>query len=730
MKARMSRIFTIVVCFAVSAAAQPEGSESVERKISELMGRMTLEEKLGQLIQFTPGRPDVAELIAAGKVGSVFGISSAEQANELQRPAVESTRLGIPLILGHDVIHGYRTIFPNPLAIASSFDPEMAELTARVSAVEARAAGVHWTFAPMVDVARDPRWGRIAEGAGEDPFLGSAMARAWVRGYQGEDLARESSMLACAKHFAAYGAAEGGRDYNTTDMSERRLRETYLPPFRAALEEGVGTYMTAFNALNGIPATANAFLLDQILREEWGFEGFVVSDYQAIEQLIPHGVAANHEEAALAAIRAGVDMDMVDNAYMSLAGAVSEGRLAISVVDRAVERVLRAKFELRLFERPYADPARAAAVTLTPDHRAASRRVAERSIVLLRNEGSLLPISKNANAIAVIGPFADSREDMLGSWHAYGKEEEAVSPLEGIRARLPAGTRLLHEKGTGINEGSDAEMDAALAATGDADIVLAFLGEGGSQSGEAKSRVSLDLPGRQQELLEKLVATGKPVVLVLNTGRPLTIPWAAENVPAILNTWFLGSEAGHAIAATLFGDVNPGGKLPVSFPRSVGQIPVYYSHLRTGRPQDPANHYTSKYLDSPNEPLYPFGHGLSYTKFEYRDLRLSSPSMRPGGKITVSVEVKNAGARAGDEVVQLYVGDAVASVSRPVRELKGFRRISLGPGEARRVELELTVADLQFWGDEGWVAEPGTFYVWIGGSSNAPLEGRFQLAAR
>jgi beta-glucosidase len=697
-----------------------------EERIDALLARMTLEEKLGQLTQYTASEPQLDELIARGLVGSVFNFGGAAATNRLQRIATQQSRLGIPLLFGHDVIHGYRTIFPNPLAIAATWDPAAAELTARTAAREARAAGIRWTFAPMVDIARDPRWGRIAEGAGEDPFLGSAMARAQVRGFQGADPAAGDAVLACAKHFAAYGAAEAGRDYNTTDLSERTLREVYLPPFRAAVDEGVASLMTGFNAINGVPATVNAHLLQSILREEWGFDGFVVSDYEAVEQLIPHGVAATAEEAAVKSILAGVDMNMVDGAYTTLARAVEEGRLPEAVVDRAVRRVLRAKAQAGLFSTPLTPEDGEARVTLLPAHREAARSVAEKAIVLLRNEGDLLPLSKTVGTLALIGPFVDDGQQMLGSWYAAGKGEESTTILQAVRGEVSPKTRVLHEKGIDILEGTDEGIANAVAAAREADVVVAFLGEAGRMSGEARSRVSLAMQGRQQELLEALVATGKPVVLVVKSGRPLAIEWAAEHVPAILYGWFLGTEAGPALANVLFGDVSPSGKLPVTIPRSVGQIPIYYNHLRTGRPATEGE-YTSKYIDSPNEPLWPFGHGLSYTTFRYGDLRLDADSMTATGSITVSAAVTNRGARPADEIVQLYLADPVASLSRPVKELKGFQRISLRPGETKRLSFTITREALEFFDGERWVAEPGTFRVWIGPSSQEGLEGRFEL---
>ena len=717
--AHRSLLSALLFLATVPAAGQP-----IDQRVDALLARMTLEEKLGQLIQITPPREGGPELLGKGGVGCIFNLGGAEQINELQRLNMEGSRLKIPILFAHDVIHGYRTIFPIPLGIASSWDPASAELSARIAAREASASGIRWTFAPMVDIARDPRWGRVAEGAGEDPFLGSAMGAAYVRGFQGKDISAPDSILACAKHFAAYGAAEAGRDYSTTDMSERTLREIYLPPFKAAVDAGVWTIMTAFNALNGTPATASRWLLTDILRKEWGFRGFVDSDYEAIEQLIPHGVAGSPQDAALQAIRAGVDMDMIDRSYETLAEAVTDGRLPVSVVDDAVRRVLRAKFALGLFERPYADPAREKATLLREEHLAAARQVAQKSIVLLKNEGGVLPLSKTVGTLAVIGPLADSREDMLGSWYAHGKPEEAVGILEAVRTRVGAGTRVVHAKGTDVMEGSPEGIAEAVAAAQSADAVLLVLGEHGKMTGEANSRVSIDLPGRQQELLDAIVATGKPVALVVMSGRPLAITRATEQVPAIVWPWFPGSQAGHAIADVVFGDVNPGAKLPITFPRSVGQVPIYYNHLPTGRPEDPKNKYTSKYIDSPNDPLYPFGHGLSYTTFEYSDLKISKGE---SGPVIVSATVRNSGARTGDEIVQLYVNDPVATVSRPVRELKGFQRITLGAGQSRRVEFKLSRDDLRFWYDGAWKFEPGTFRVWVAPSSIAGLEGKFEV---
>ncbi len=685
---------------------------SVDARVEALMRRMTLDEKVGQLIQYNPSQHDLDKLIAAGRVGSVYNLHSAEQATELQRIAVERSRLHIPLLIGQDVIHGFRTIFPIPIGIASSWDQSAAELEARVAGREAHAIGIRWTFAPMVDIARDPRWGRVAEGAGEDPFLGSAMAAAYVRGFQ------ESSILACAKHFAAYGAAEGGRDYNTADMSEERLREVYLPPFKAAIDAGARTIMSAFDSLNGVPMTANHHLLTTILRNEWHFHGFVVSDFDAVDQLRNHGIAATPQQAALKAIRAGVDMDMVDGDYETLARAVREGLLPVSTVDAAVRHILREKFELGLFDHPDA------AESETGLDRADARRVADESIVLLKNEGAILPLSKKIGTLAVIGPLAGSKRDMLGSWFAHGNPDDAVTLLEGIRSTVSAQTNVLYAEGCGILDGSDQDIAKAIETAKQANVVVLALGEAGGMTGEASSRAFLDLPGRQEQLLESIVATGKPVILVVMSGRPLTISWAADRVPAIVWPWFPGIEGGNAIAGVLFGDVNPSGKLPISIPRSAGQIPVYYAHLPTGRPANPNNKYTSKYIDSPSEPLYPFGFGLSYTRFDYSDLRIQ----KTGNRFEVSAVVRNAGSRAGVEVVQLYVHQRVARVSRPVKELKGFERIALGAGESRRVVFTIAPKDLRYWLGGKWVVDPGTFDVWIGPSSAEGLEGTLKYS--
>jgi beta-glucosidase len=724
---RVLRLLFALSCLALifSPALRPASGQrkDSEREINALIARMTLEEKLGQLQQFDGEangnyRPEHLELVRKGLLGSTLNVRGAARTNELQRAAIEQSRLKIPVLFGFDVIHGYRTIFPAPLGEASSWDPSVAERSASIAAAEARAAGVHWTFAPMLDIARDARWGRIIEGAGEDPYLGSAFARARVRGFQGPDYSAPDKVLACAKHWVAYGAAEAGRDYNTTDMSEGILRQVYFPPFKAAVDEGVGTFMSAFNDLNGVPASANPFTLTKVLRGEWKFDGFVVSDYTAVQELIQHGAAADEADAAQLALNAGVDMEMVSRLYNKHgAELLRSGQLSQATIDEAVRRVLRIKFRLGLFDHPYADESRERSVIMSTANLAAAREIAARSMVLLRNEREILPLNKNVKSIALIGPLADDQLDMLGSWNGDGQASDAVTLLAGLRAKVPA-AKINYAKGCDIEGDSTAGFDEAVRAARESEVVIVAVGESAAMSGEAASRANLDLPGRQLDLLKALQATGKPVVVVLMNGRPLTINWLAENSPAILETWFAGTQAGNAIADVLFGDVNPGGKLPVTFPRAVGQEPLYYNHLNTGRPPDANNKYTSKYLDVSWTPLYPFGYGLSYTQFRLQNLQLSAQRIRPDGRVTVNVEVENVGPRAGDEVVQLYLRDVSASVARPVRELKGFQRVTLRPGEKRRLEFTLTPELLGFYNrDMHFVVEPGEFKVMVGTSS-------------
>ena len=705
----------------VSAQVRPR---DIENKINALLARMTLAEKLGQLQQLDGEangnfRPEHLDLVRKGLLGSTLNVRGVLRTNELQAIAVKESRLKIPLIFGFDVIHGYRTIFPVPLGEASSWDPAAAEKSASVAAAEARSAGVHWTFAPMVDIARDARWGRIVEGSGEDTYLGAIMARARVRGFQGPDYSAADKIVACAKHWVAYGAAEAGRDYNTTDMSERTLREVYLPPFKAAREEGVGTFMSAFNDLNGVPSSANPFTLTTVLRDEWKFDGFVVSDYTSVQELLNHGLAANEQEAAREAINAGVDMEMVSRLYNKHgAELLRSGQVSLATINEAVRRILRVKFRLGLFDHPYTDETRERSALLSPANLTAAREIAARSQVLLKNDRETLPLSKEVKSIALIGPLANDQKDMLGPWTGDGDAANAVTLLDGIKAKVSTATKINYAKGCDIDSDSTAGIDEAVRAARKSDVVIVAVGESAEMSGEASSRSSLDLPGRQLDLVKAVQATGKPVVVVLMNGRPLTINWIAENTPAILETWFGGTQAGNAIADVIFGDVNPGGKLPITFPRAVGQEPLYYNHKNTGRPPDAKNKYSSKYLDVPWTPLFPFGYGLSYTQFQLSNLRLTQRSIRPDGQVTVSVEVTNTGKRAGDEVVQLYTRDVAASVTRPVRELKGFQRITLRPGEKRTLEFTLTPALLGFFNREmRFVVEPGEFKVMVGTSS-------------
>lgn len=735
---------------AASPTAARLVSPEASRLADSLLARMTLEEKIGQLIM-APGQwyqtgPAVApggeDQIRAGQVGSFLSLHGAALTQRLQRIAVEESRLGIPLLFAYDVIHGWRTTFPVPLAAAASFDSALVARSARIAAVEASAAGVHWTFAPMVDVARDPRWGRIVEGAGEDPYLGGVMAAAQVAGFQGADLAERTTLLATPKHFAGYGGAEGGRDYNTVELSERTLWDVYLPPFEAAIDAGAGSIMAAFNEIGGTPAHASAWLLDDVLRDRWNFGGVVVSDWTGIQELLAHGVAATREEAATRALRAGVDIEMSSDLYRTdLPQAIRDGRVPIAAVDSAVHRVLRAKHALGLFDDPYryaGDTARERSAVLTAEHRAAARELARESIVLLENRplaggAPALPLRTDLRSLAVIGPLADDRHQVLGSWNAIARDEDAVSVLAGLRAALPS-ARIVHARGVPVDSVDTSGIADAVRAAREADAVVLVLGEREAMSGEAAVRASVELPGAQRELAQAVVRAvraqdaAKPVVAVLLNGRPLALPWLADSVPAILETWFLGVEHGNAVADVLLGAANPSGRLPASFPRVTGQVPIHYNHKNTGRPADAANKYTSKYLDAPWTPQWPFGHGLSYTTFAYDALRLSADSAAVGTPITVQVDVTNTGARAGTEVVQLYVRDDAASVTRPVRELKGFRRVALQPGERRTVRFTLRPRDLAFHGlDLRRVVEPGTFTVWAGGSSAATLAARLTL---
>ena len=694
-------------------------SPAAAQNLDSLLARMTLEEKLGQLNLLSAGgraSPEQMQLVRAGRLGGLFNVIGAENTTPVQRIAVTESRLKIPLLFGLDVIHGYRTIFPIPLGEASSFDPDAAEATARAAGQEAAAFGINWTYAPMVDIARDPRWGRIAEGSGEDPYLGSLLAAARVRGFQ-------QNIFATVKHFAGYGAAEAGREYNETEISERTMREIYLPPFKAAVDAGVASLMSAFNDISGVPASGNAWLTDTVLRREWGFTGFVVSDWTSVAELINHGVAGSQAEAGRRALTAGVDMDMQSGIYAdSLAALVRSNQIPLAVVDSAVMRILRAKQRLGLFRDPY----RARTAPPTTELRTLARRVAGESIVLLKNERSLLPLPKSG-PVAVIGPLADNKEEPLGPWHTQGRGDDVVTVLQGIKSKVPSGTQVLYAQGSGIEDTATAGFAAAVAAARQAKVAILVLGERGDMSGEAASRSSLGLPGVQERLLEAVAGTGTPVVLVLMNGRPLIFEWASDHVPAIVETWFLGVEAGNATADVLFGDVNPSGRLPITLPRVLGQVPLYYNHRNTGRPPDVNNKFSSKYIDVPVTPRYPFGFGLSYTTYAYSNLKLSAARARASDSITATVTVANTGNREGTEVVQLYVRDEVASVSRPVRELKAFRRVALRPGESRTVELRIAVRDLWFYGlDMKPVVEPGTFRVYVGANSAEGLEATFE----
>jgi beta-glucosidase len=733
------------------AAAPLAADDSLEARIDALLRQMTIEEKVGQLTQHDGGLGDASDVVKRGGLGSLLNVLGAERTNALQHVAVEQSRLHIPLLFGYDVIHGYRTIFPVPIAAAGSFDLALIEQAQAVAAREASAAGIKWTFAPMLDIARDPRWGRIVEGAGEDPYLGSVIAAAGVRGFQGHSLADPQSIAACAKHYVAYGAAEGGRDYNGADISERLLREVYLPPFKAALDAGSATFMSAFESLNGVPATANRHVLTEILRREWGFSGFVVSDYGAVHELVAHGVAADDMEAAARAIVAGLDMDMVDDAFaQSLPQLVASGKVPLEVLDEAVRRVLRVKMRAGLFERPYTDPAREATDILTPSHRELARRLAQESLVLLKNDNDTLPLTRATKTVAVIGPLADDKANQLGPWAGDGRAEDAITPLAALRARL-ADARVVYAKGVDLvpyapivmpgapapksaagvagaaPSGEPARLEQAVAAARKADVAIVFVGETADMSGEAASRANLTLPGRQQQLLEAVVATGKRVVLVVESGRPLDMRWASEHVAAIVQAWYPGTEAGHAIADVLSGDAAPSARLPISWPRSIGQIPIYYNHAATGRPSTRDRWHTG-YQDEGTVPLYPFGHGLTYTRFHYGELTVQTPTLGAAGTLRVSAEIENAGRRAGTEVVQLYVRDRVGPTSRPVRELKGFSRVSLEPGARQTVAFEVAARDLGSYDtDMTWVVPRGTYDVWIAPNAMEGTHGTFQV---
>lgn len=731
----------------------------LDARIESVLHSMTLKEKVGQLVQYSAGqatgpgtgRTDYKDMIAGGEIGALLNVIETPLINEYQRIAVEKSRLHIPLLFGLDVLHGFRTEFPIPLGMASTWDPDLVEKAARVAAFEASAIGIRWTFSPMVDIARDARWGRIAEGAGEDPYLGSAMAAAYVRGYQGPHLDAPDTMAACVKHYVGYGAAEAGRDYNSTEISEHTLREYYLPPFHAAVDAGTATLMSAFNSLNGVPASANPFTLTEVLRKEWGFKGMVVSDWSSIGELVAHGIAIDDAAAARKGFLAGVDMDMASSLYHDhLERLVQSGAVPEAKVDESVRRVLRVKFALGLFEHPYVDEGRAKQAFFLPANLQLAETIAERSFVLLKNAPvaggkPLLPISKDVRTVAVIGPLADNPSDVEGTSSA--PKGGALSFPAELGRRLGGGN-VLRAKGTGILKGTNEEMAAAVATAKRADLVILTLGESIDMSGEAASRAHLGLPGRQQELLEAIVGTGKPVVLILFSGRPLTVRWAFEHVPAVMEAWFPGTEAGVALARTLFGESNPSGRLVVSWPRSVGQEPLYYNALSTGRPPgkvdltrpptDIESKYLSRYLDEENAPQFPFGYGLSYTSFSYGPTEISKTQLSArdlngslkgrGDVMTVAASVSNTGSRAGQELVQLYVRLEGTSTAQPVRALKGFQRVVLAPGETKRVSFSLAADGLAIWNDRNeFAVEPAKVTVWISPDSVSGSGARVEI---
>lgn len=746
----------VVVTAGLQAQKAPR---DMDRFIDQLMKKMTLEEKIGQLNlpvtgEITTGQAkssDVAKRIRNGEVGGLFNLKGVERIREVQRQAVEESRLGIPLLFGMDVIHGYETIFPIPLGLSCTWDMKAIEESARIAAVEASADGISWTFSPMVDVSRDPRWGRVSEGNGEDPFLGAAIARAMIRGYQGKDMSRNDEIMACVKHFALYGASEAGRDYNTVDMSRQRMFNEYMLPYQAAVEAGVGSVMASFNEVDGVPATGSKWLMTDVLRKQWGFDGFVVTDYTGINEMIDHGMGDQQTVASLA-LNAGVDMDMVSDAFSgTLKKSVEEGKVSAAAIDAACRRILEAKYKLGLFDNPYkyCDVNRPKKQIFTKEHRAIARKTASESFVLLKNEG-VLPLSKKGT-IAVVGPLANTRSNMPGTWSVAAVLDNAPSLVEGLREVVGDRAKVVTAKGSNLIGDADYEkratmfgrelhrdnrtdrelLDEALKVAAGANVIVAALGESSEMSGESSSRTNLEMPDVQRALLQELLKTGKPVVLVLFTGRPLVLTWEEEHVPAILNVWFGGSEAAYAISDVLFGDVNPSGKLTATFPQNVGQIPLFYNHKNTGRPLQEGRwfeKFRSNYLDVSNEPLYPFGYGLSYTTFAYSDIHLSSTEMSADGELTATVTVTNTGSRDGAEVVQLYIRDLVGSVTRPVKELKGFEKIFLKAGESRKVSFSITPELLKFYNyDLQFVCEPGDFDVMIGGNSRDVKKARFLL---
>ncbi|TCD02455.1 beta-glucosidase BglX [Pedobacter psychroterrae] len=757
----LTLIFSTGALFGQQKKAVSAADQKMNAFITKLMLRMTVDEKIGQLNLLTGGEAttgsvvsnDVESKIKKGQVGGMFSFTTPQKIRKAQEIAVNQSRLKIPIIFGQDVIHGYKTTFPIPLALSSTWDLSLIEKTARIAAVEATADGLNWTFSPMVDISRDPRWGRISEGSGEDTYLGSQIAKAMVKGYQGDDLSKYNTMMACVKHFALYGAAEAGRDYNTTDMSLHRMYNEYLPPYKAAIDAGAGSVMTSFNDINGVPATANKWLMTDVLRKQWGFKGFVVTDYTAVNELIDHGLGDLQTVSALS-LNAGVEMDMVGEGFLTtLKKSLQEGKVKQAQIDQACRLVLEAKYKLGLFEDPfrYCDEERAKTEILKPSHLQFAREAATQSFVLLKNENQTLPLKKSGS-VALIGPLANTGANMPGTWSVNSDLANTASLLDGMKATLGSDVKILHSLGANLLADAEYQTRAtmfgrdiprdnrpeaeiikeAIDLAKKADVIVAALGEASEMTGEASSRTDLNIPDTQKRLLKELLKTGKPVVLVLFTGRPLTLTWEQENVPAILNVWFGGTEAAKAITDVLFGDVNPSGKLTATFPQNVGQIPLYYSHKNTGRPLPEGKWFSkfrSNYLDVTNEPLYPFGYGLSYTTFEYSDIKLSKSSFKAGESITASVTVKNTGMREGKEVVQLYTQDLVGSITRPLKELKGFQKISLNPGESKIVTFKITEEDLKFYNATlKYLAEPGEFKVFIGGNSRDTKEAGFSLA--
>lgn len=756
------KIYVVFFLTMIISSSHSFAQNKTEKEIfiDELMSKMTLQEKIGQLNLPGSGdiktgeanNSDIADKIRQGQVGGLLNVKSVSKIKEIQKIAIEESRLKIPLIFGMDVIHGYRTTFPIPLGLASSWDMNLIEKSAQIAAQEASADGICWTYSPMVDIARDPRWGRIAEGAGEDAYLGSRVAEAYVKGYQGDDLKQNNTIMSCVKHFALYGAAEAGRDYNTTDMSLVRMYNEYLPPYKAAVDAGAGSIMTSFNDINGIPASGNRWLMTEVLRNQWKFNGFVVTDFTAINEMMAHGMGDLQQVSALA-LHAGTDMDMVGEAYLStLEKSLAEQKITLAEIDLACRRILEAKYDLGLFDDPYkyCDETRSNNEVATPQNMKVAREIAAQTFVLLKNDNQILPLAKKGK-IALIGPLAHSRFDMAGMWSVAAEHKESVTVLEGFKNVLGSQAEILYAKGANVVDDKDYDsritwgtsgIDStktslqlrkeALKVAKKSDVIVAVLGEGAEMSGESSSRSNIDLPENQLLLLKELVKLGKPIVLVLYTGRPLTINWESKNVPAILNVWFGGTQGGNAVADVVFGDVNPSGKLPVTFPQSVGQIPLYYNHKNTGRPLDKEwfQKYRSNYLDVTNEPLYPFGYGLSYTHFRYSDLQISSDKMNADETITVSVMVENTGMYDGMEVVQLYLRDKVGSISRPVKELKGFQKVAIKKGEKTKVTFEIELEDLKFYNQQlEWVAEPGIFEVMLGTNSQDVLKTTFELVS-